>query len=194
MIATDAFCQYYAQFLDDTYDVIDRIVLNGYFGFACSPGGFRCWWQNLHGNDDQLDNAHLMRMAGRFARRVRGWARKHNIPVVDCSSGERKCDVAEELIPKNPNFEGIFAVLVGRAPARVWEVFRTAGSLHLRRKPHDPWVNHYSFHILDPTWGHVTIKICGQPPFGAQIMLNGHEYVACRARKAGVVFTGWPPT
>ena len=42
------------------------------------------------------------------------------------------------------------------------------------------YVNHYSFHILDPTWGHVTIKMSGHPPFGAQVILNGHEYVAAR--------------
>lgn len=29
----------------------------------------------------------------------------------------------------------------------------------------------------------------GHPPFGAQIMLNGHEYVACQARKEGIQFT-----
>jgi hypothetical protein len=29
----------------------------------------------------------------------------------------------------------------------------------------------------------------GHPPFGAQIMLNGHEYVACRAKKVGIPFT-----
>jgi hypothetical protein len=54
-----------------------------------------------------------------------------------------------------------------------------------------PWphVNHYSFHILDPDWGHLTIKMSGHPPFGAQVMLNGHEYVACQARKAGIAFT-----
>ena len=52
-----------------------------------------------------------------------------------------------------------------------------------------PYVNHYSFHILDPDWGHLTIKISRHPPFPAQMMLNGHEYVACRARKAGLSFT-----
>ncbi len=33
-------------------------------------------------------------------------------------------------------------------------------------KPKDPWpyVNHYSFHILDPDWGHLTIKMSGHPP------------------------------
>jgi hypothetical protein len=29
----------------------------------------------------------------------------------------------------------------------------------------------------------------GHPPFGAQVMLNGHEYVACQAQKAGIAFT-----
>jgi hypothetical protein len=52
-----------------------------------------------------------------------------------------------------------------------------------------PYVNHYSFHILDSDWGHLTIKISGHPPFPAQVILNGHEYVACQARKAGITFT-----
>jgi hypothetical protein len=52
-----------------------------------------------------------------------------------------------------------------------------------------PYINHYSFHIADPDWGHLTIKISGHPPFPAQVMLNGHEYVACQARKAGITFT-----
>ena len=32
--------------------------------------------------------------------------------------------------------------------------------------------------IMDPDWGHVVIKISGHPPFGAQIILNGHNYVS----------------
>src|SRR5215831_7890555 len=51
-----------------------------------------------------------------------------------------------------------------------------------------PYVNHYSFHILDPDWGHLTIKVSGHPPFPAQVILNGHEWVACQARKAGLRF------
>ena len=51
------------------------------------------------------------------------------------------------------------------------------------------YVNHYSFHIIDPQWGHVTIKMSGHPPFGAQIILNGHEYVARQAAAAGIAFT-----
>ena len=36
--------------------------------------------------------------------------------------------------------------------------------------------------------GHVTIKMSGHPPFGAQIILNGHDYVARQAAAAGMAF------
>src|SRR6266436_4853330 len=61
--------------------------------------------------------------------------------------------------------------------------------LPVKRKTPIPYVNHYSFHILDREWGHLTIKVSGHPPFPAQVILNGHEYVACQARKAGIAFT-----
>jgi hypothetical protein len=164
---------------------VDRIVLNAYFRLGHSPGGFRFWWQRLTGSDETLDNAHLMRMAGRFSRRVRGWAQAHQIPVIDCSVGERKHEIAEQQLEKTKVTRGIFLILVSRAQAPVWEV---RPRHHLERKKPMPYVNHYSFHLLDPDWGHVTIKICGHPPFPAQVILNGHEYVACQARKAGLHF------
>jgi hypothetical protein len=37
--------------------------------------------------------------------------------------------------------------------------------------------------------GHLTIKLSGHPPFGAQIILNGHEWVALKAQAAGIACT-----
>jgi hypothetical protein len=149
------------------------------------------WWRRWHGHsDEQLDNAHLMRLAGRFARRVRASAQAHGIPVIDCKAGERKHRIAEEYLAEHPEVGvGVFLILVSRSPALVWKVDRTAkGVIHHLEKTRQ-FVNHYSFHIKDPTWGHVTIRISGHPPFGAQVMLNGHEYVAVAARQAGIGFT-----
>jgi len=42
---------------------------------------------------------------------------------------------------------------------------------------------------MDAQWGHITIKMAGHPPFGTQIILNGHEYVACQATKRPLTFT-----
>ena len=81
-------------------------------------------------------------------------------------------------------------ILVGRARCPVWEVVTTkAGKIgNIQRKDPMPFVNHYSFHIWDTEWGHVTIKMSGHPPFGAQIILNGHEFVARAARLANIEF------
>jgi hypothetical protein len=179
----------YGDLLTGVYDCVDRIVLNAYFSLAHSPGGFRVWWRRWHGDSDEdLDNAHLMRMAGRFSRRVRGWAAANGVAVIDCKSGERKHLIANDYLAAHPGLgPGVFLILVARAPATTWDVQRSPTVIrNLAKKK--AFVNHYSFHILDPDWGHVTIKMAGHPPFGAQVILNGHEHVACRARRAGIAF------
>jgi hypothetical protein len=42
---------------------------------------------------------------------------------------------------------------------------------------------------MDPDWGHLAIKLSGHPPFGAQIILNGHNYVALTAQAEALAFT-----
>src|SRR6516162_5498373 len=114
-----------------------------------------------------------------------------------CQSARHSCDrlfgraaqarpCGRIYLAKTTVTQGLFLVLVGRAQAPVWEV---GAKHHIERKKPMPYVNHYSFQILDPDWGHLTIKISGHPPFPAQVILNGHEYVACQARKAGIAFT-----
>ncbi len=186
---SDAFSSHYADLLTGSYDCVDRIVLNAYDPLCYSPGGFRSWWRRLYGTDDQLDDAHLMRLAGRFSRRVHGFAKARQLPIEECPRGERKHERAEQYLAAHPETQGLFLILVSRAVAPVWEVRRSASSgalQHLVAKK--AFVNHYSFHILDPDWGHLTIKMSGHPPFGAQIILNGHAYVAAQAARAGVPF------
>ena len=185
----DGLSALYQDLLTGSYDCVDRIVLNGYFRPGHHAGGFRIWWHNLTGGVETLDNTHLMRMAGRFRRRVRGWAKANGVSVIDCHAGERKHDLAEEYLKTTQVKQGVFLILVRKAQAPVWEVSVSGKQHHLERKKPMPYVNHYSFHILDPDWGHVTIKISGHPPFPAQIIFNGHEYVACQAQKAGIGFT-----
>jgi hypothetical protein len=187
----DDFCERYGDLLTGSYDCVDRIVLNAFFPLGHNPGGFRTWWRRWHdGCDDQLDSTHLMRMAGRFARRVKAWGQASDVPVIYCTAGQRKHRIAaEHLAARPPSGPGVFLVLVAKAPASVWEVRRSESTGvigNIAKKT--AYVNHYSFHIIDPQWGHVTIKMSGHPPFPAQVILNGHEHVAARARAAGIGF------
>ena len=115
---TDGLSTLYQDLLGGSYDCVDRIVLNAYFRMGHDPGGFRVWWRALTGSDETLENAYLMRLAGRFSRRIRGYAKAHGIPVVDCSVGQRKHDLAEEYLAKTTVNQGLFLVLVGRRRRR----------------------------------------------------------------------------
>lgn len=120
---TDEVRSYYGDLLDGAYDCVDRIVLNAYNRLCYSAGGFREWWRRLmNGSDEDLDNAHLMRMAGRFSRRVRAFAKGNRIPIIDCPQGERKHQIAAEYLLLNPSARGLFLILVGRAVAPVWDI------------------------------------------------------------------------
>jgi hypothetical protein len=190
MLASDPFTRHHAPLLEGTYDLPDRIVLNAYFRLGGSGGGFVYWWKQLRGTTEHLTNSAIVEMAGRFARRVRGWTKKHNVPLIYCKSGERKSRLAEQHRPKDPAFKGVFAVLVNKASAAIWTVLRfPSGGFHVKRPKCLPHIYHYSFHIVDPEWGHVTIRMSGYPPFPAKVMLNAHEYVACRANKKSIRFS-----
>jgi len=186
-----AFSEYYSDYLTTSYDCVDRIVLNAYYIRGCIPGGFRLMWRDLYGSDENLDNTHLMRLAQRTGRRIRAFAKENDIPVIDTRAKERKDEIASNYIPNDSSFTGLFLILVGRAPASVWDVQHTKdGKIkNIARKKQAAFVNHYHFHIMDPEWGHIIIRLCGHPPFSAQIILNGHEYVAYHARKLGIEFT-----
>jgi len=69
---SDRLSALYQDVVVGSYDCVDRILLNGYFGLGHSAGGFRLWWRQLTGSDQTLDKTHLMRLAGRFSRRLRG--------------------------------------------------------------------------------------------------------------------------
>jgi hypothetical protein len=110
------------------------------------------------------------------------------IPLIAAAPGERKHELAQPYLPNDPQFRGLFLVIKGNAPAPVWEVKHNAEGriTELRHRKTWPFVRHFYFHLIDPEWGHVTIRMCGYPPFGAQVILNGHEWVERQAQRRRV--------
>jgi hypothetical protein len=185
MTGSDAFSEYYAELLQGTYDCVDRIVLNAFFPFGQTGGGVRTWWRWLHGDDLTLDNEHLREMAGTFSRRLHAFCAKQRIPLIEAQARDRKHQLAQLHLPTDPKFCGLFLVIKSNAPAPIWEVKRNgAGQItEIRHRKSWPYVRHFYFHLIDREWGHVTIRICSYPPFGAQVILNGHERVERQARR-----------
>ena len=183
MNPTDELSSYYAELLEGSYDCVDRVVLNAYFPMGQTGGGLRTWWRQLHGSDANLNDDQLRDMAGTLSRRLRAYCARHQVPVIEAEAGQRKHELAEEHLPQDPKFRGLFLVITGKAPAPVWEVKRNAQN-QIIEVPHRrkwPYVKHYYFHLIDAQWGHVTLRMCGYPPFGTQVILNGHEWVERQA-------------
>jgi hypothetical protein len=185
MTGPDAFSEYYAELLQGTYDCVDRVVLNAFFPFGQTGGGVRTWWRWLRGDDLTLDDEHLREMAGTFSRRLHAFCAKHRIPLIEAQARDRKHQLAQLHLPTDPKFCGLFLVIKSNAPAPIWEVKRNgAGQItEIRHRKSWPYVRHFYFHLIDREWGHVTIRICSYPPFGAQVILNGHERVERQARR-----------
>jgi hypothetical protein len=175
---TDELSKHYAPILEGKYDCIDRIVLNAYCPMLLNGGGVRYWYRNLKGDDSDLHTGGLMRIAGRFSRKVQSYCKSKHISFIYYPSGERKHDEAEKLIPADKTFTGIFAIFCSRAPSLLWEVktFK-GGKIDIRRKEKTSLVNHYYIHIMDKEWGHIMVRMCAHPPFSCNIILNGHEWV-----------------
>src|SRR5215470_4716634 len=190
MLLPDDFSSYLAQLLQGSYDCVDRIALRAYFRLAQTSGGFLTWWNRLFPGKAPTQE-YLRRMAGDFARRVKAFSQKHKIPLQYCEIGDKnKYQKAEKARPKDANFQGIFLILVARAPAPVWQMRKSRrGKLLIRRPKNWPLVNHYHFHILDQQWGHISIRMSGHPPFGAQILLNGHEWLERQALKEAICYS-----
>jgi hypothetical protein len=162
----------YTDLLTGSYDCVDRIVLNAYFRMGHDPGGFRLWWRALTGSDETLDNTHLMRLAGRFSRRIRGYAKANRIPVVDCPAGERKHELAEEHLAKTKITQGLFLILVGRAQAPVWDI---SGKHHIERKRPLPYVNHGSVRWRAVEWGMATPR-SSPPPLSLRTLRRKRRF------------------
>lgn len=187
MPTPDEFSTYLADLLHGTYDCVDRISLRGYFPLGQTSGGLLTWWNQLFPNTP-LTQPRLRQFSGDLGRRVQAYARKHQIPVCHFLVGDKtKHAHARRLLPTDPNFQGVFAIFVAKAPALLWQAKNNrAGKIVLRRPKSWPLVYHYHFHILDQEWGHLTIKMSGHPPFGLQISLNGHEWVQRQAQKQAI--------
>src|SRR4051812_49445897 len=112
----DALTAHHGDLVAGSYDCVDRIVLNAY-SLGHNAGGFRVWWRSWHADgDDSLDNTHLMRLAGRFSRRVGGWGPGHGGAGGGRVAGGTKQRIAEDYLRDHTRRGRGVLILGGRAP------------------------------------------------------------------------------
>jgi hypothetical protein len=163
MKTPDAFAAYPAHLIEAAYDCVDRLVVNCYYPLGQAGGGCRTFWRQGKGGDCGLSGEALRQAAGDLARRLKAHCPKQGLLWIEGGAGDLKYEIAREHRPQDPAFRGVFAVLVGRAPAPLGEVRRKGRGQITELRRTEPWpsVQHYYFQILDPEWGPVGVRLCG---------------------------------
>jgi hypothetical protein len=181
----DGLSDLYRDLLTGSYDCVDRIVLNAYSAWGmvrrvslvvAAVGRFGC----------TLDNAHLMRMAGRFSRRIRGQCESAWNPGDRLFSRAAQARSGGGTVGQDEDHTRIVSCPDrSRSKARMG---REPKSSHRAQEAHalcKPLL------VSHPRSGLGAYHDQNQraPSVSRPRILNGHEYIACQARKAAIDFT-----
>jgi hypothetical protein len=172
-------------------ECIDRMYLNVYIPKLQFPEGVVCFLRK-HRKNLIASSALLEPISGQFVAALHGFARDHDVPMVDFAKGQRKDDVAHEHLVRFEGTEGV--LFIGRAQEKA-PVFRT----EKRRNPVTgktyPWivratamVNHFYVYAVDDDFGPFFLKFCSYFPYNAKLCINGNEWAKRQAAKAGLAF------
>jgi len=170
-------------------ECIDRMYLNVYVPRLQCEGGIAQFFRGHRGHKF-ASSALMDPMTKAFVAAMEGFAKQHEIAVVQFHKGQRKDDVMKEHLARFDKPEGV--VFIGKAQEKT-PVFRT----EKRRNPQTghayPWivrssamVNHFYCYCLDRDFGPFFLKFCSYFPYNAKLCLNGHEYAKRQLRKDGI--------
>jgi hypothetical protein len=171
---------------------IDRLYLNVYVPELQRVGqvvGFL----TRHLGFDIASTALVAKRSEAFVAGIRGYARDHDVPLIEFVKGQRKDDVMHEHLARCDGSEQV--LFIGRAQEKV-RVFRT----ERRRNPTTgaayPWivtatamVNQFYVYAVDEDFGPFFLKFSSYFPDTARLCINGNEYAKRQAAKAGIGFT-----
>jgi hypothetical protein len=169
---------------------IDRMYLNVYVPRLQTDMGVAYFWR-FHRGHRFASSVLMDPMSKQFLAKLENYARQHDVPVLSFAKDQRKDEVAKKYRAKFHSSEGV--VFIGKAQEKA-RVFRT----ERRKSDHGgtyPWivcstamVNQWYIYIKDKDFGPLFLKFSSYFPYNAKLCLNGHEYLKCRLREAGVPF------
>jgi hypothetical protein len=170
---------------------IDRMYLNVYVPRLQTEKWVAQFFR-FHRGHRFASSALMDPMTKDFVQRLERFAAQEGIPVITFTKDEGKDDVAQAFLASFKVEEGV--VFIGKAQEKV-RVFRT----ERRRSPNGatyPWivrstalVNQGYVYLKDRDFGPLFLKFSSYFPCNAKLCLNGHEYLKCQLRQAGITFS-----
>jgi hypothetical protein len=172
-------------------ECLDRLYLNAYVPKLQYEGGAR-WYLRTQRGQRVPTSAGMGPLTQAFVAAVDAYVAAHELPVLTFKPGERKDDVIKPYLAKFAGQTGIY--LVGKAQEKT-TTFRTHKGHGPRTQDRSPklfrstaMVKHYYLYGVDADFGPFFIKFSTYFPFSAKVCLNGHEWLKCQLKQAGVAY------
>jgi hypothetical protein len=168
---------------------IDRMYLNVYVPQLQRELGVVSFFR-FHRGHPFASSALMQPMTERFIARIQDFVQEQHVPLVSFEKHQRKDEVMKEYLGKFTGTEGV--LFVGKAQEKT-AVFQTQRRKDPKSGRPFPWivrstamVNHFYFYCVDENFGPFFLKFCTYFPYTAKLCINGHEYLKCQLRKAGI--------
>ena len=168
---------------------IDRMYLNVYIPQLQRELGVASFFR-FHRGFKFASSALMRPITERFIAKIEQFAQEQAVPLVSFEKHQRKDEVMKEHLGKFTGTEGV--LFVGKAQEKT-PVFQTQRRRDPKTGQPFPWivrttglVNHFYFYCVDENFGPFFLKFCSYFPYTAKLCINGHEYLKCQLRKAGI--------
>jgi hypothetical protein len=134
-----------------------------------------------------ISKAYLRSVSEEYHRFVQALAERQRIPIERPPKGVRRDEWVAPFYRRLHGQPGIAVILKCREAARIAVSYPTrSGGHHIELYPR--FVQQYYFYIQDAEFGRLFIRMCPYLPFNARLLINGHEWLACQMRRAGIHF------
>src|SRR5262249_37954109 len=129
------------------------------------------------------------RLSERIKERAVDVARDQNRRYIYLpSAGERKEDVAKQIMQRDRITQGLVCVLSCVEPCQSYHVRKNAETRMIELVSSERKCLHLYFYYLDREFGLIHVRLQSWAPYPIQVCLNGREYLARRMAKAGIGF------
>jgi hypothetical protein len=180
----NAFVRHHAPAIAFASSCFDRLLLHGSIRALQFGGGIVSFLRQRRQAKLVTPN-YRRRISADYHRWVEEPARQEGLDIVTPPPDVRRQDWVEPYYRPLGDRPGVAVLLKCRERARVATCYPSRG-YHI--EPAWRYVDLYYFYLQDAELGRLWLRLCPYFPFDARVCLNGHAWLACQRRRAGIGF------
>lgn len=187
----DRLSQLFSEHISLGYGCLDRIVIRGYYPALQREENIVHFFQDVVGAPI-IDSGALASRTLSYRQWLDDYVRDHHIERLPAAKGVRKEDFVQPYYRRLGQREGVACLLTSMEQGTTFVSyeprFKTDNQQYRIIRRCRKQFQHLYWYVFDPVLGPMCLRVASYLPFGLQIYLNGHSFVAQRLGQQGASF------